>query len=121
MELILRWSSQGMEGLPNEQNRWYFPANPTVINQTMDKIKETTYISNMKELKLQHLDRTISEDDTNLTTLYGVRANDRIIESLNSCSEDVESKYQSKGSFSSILNNEPSKDSVSKSKLEVTL
>ena len=46
----------------------------------MDKIKETTYISNMKELKLQHLDRTISEDDTNLTTLYGVRANDRIIE-----------------------------------------
>jgi hypothetical protein len=84
----------------------------------MDKIKETTYILAMKELKLQHLDRTISEQDTNLTTIYGVKANDRIIESLNSCSEDndTEGKYVSKESFSSILSKEPSKDSILKSK-----
>jgi len=62
------------------------------ISWTIDKVKQDNYVSTLKDLKLQHIDRTISEQETNLTSTHWANPADKIVESEHSDSSFSEIK-----------------------------
>ena len=60
-----------------------------MLERKLDQVKLENYISTLKDMKLDHLDASLSERETMLTSNMAIGINDRIIEdSDSSCSSD---------------------------------
>lgn len=71
-----------------------------MLEKKLDKVRLDNYITNLKDMKLEYIESTLSDKETNLTSNLNYKINEKIVEN-----DDTDSSCSSPSEFNQNIKN----------------